>query len=46
MTANSLPGDRQKCMDAGMEDYISKPVNLEELVLLLGKWGTHVLGNR
>ena len=46
MTANSLPGDRQKCLDSGMEDYISKPVHLEELVLLLEKWGVHVLAKR
>lgn len=42
MTANSLPGDRQKCLDAGMDDYISKPVPLEEFVSLLEKWDTRV----
>ncbi len=38
MTANSMLGDREECMQAGMDDYISKPVRLEELVLLLEKW--------
>lgn len=31
MTANAMVGDRQKCIDAGMDDYISKPINLDKL---------------
>jgi signal transduction histidine kinase/ligand-binding sensor domain-containing protein/DNA-binding response OmpR family regulator len=38
MTANAMQGDREKCMDAGMNDYISKPIKLEDLVNLLEKW--------
>ncbi len=35
MTANVLAEDRERCLKAGMNDYISKPVKLEELVALL-----------
>jgi len=38
VTANSMQGDREECLRAGMDDYISKPIHLEELVILLEKW--------
>ncbi|WP_207532070.1 response regulator [Desertivirga arenae] len=38
MTANTLQGDKDECLRAGMDDYASKPVRLEELMNVLEKW--------
>ena len=37
MTANAMQGDREMCLEAGMDDYVSKPIRLEELVRALSR---------
>ena len=38
MTANAMQGDREICLEAGMDDYVSKPIRVEELIQALARF--------
>jgi PAS domain S-box-containing protein len=41
LTADAMSDDRQKCLDAGMDDYLSKPVRVDDVRATLERWGAH-----
>ena len=41
LTANAMNGDRERCLEVGMDDYVSKPINLAQLKATLERWLPH-----
>jgi two-component system, sensor histidine kinase and response regulator len=41
MTAHALQGDRKRCLDAGMDDYVSKPLDPRKVFQAIERWGCH-----
>lgn len=46
MTANAMSGDEENYIKAGMDDYLSKPVNMEDLKRILDKWSRKILDRK
>ena len=38
LTANAMQGDKARCLDAGMNDYLTKPIDLNSLAQALSRW--------
>ena len=45
MTASAMPGDRDKCISAGMDDYLAKPVRPEDIRSVVERWGSAAKAN-
>ncbi|HWZ03806.1 MAG TPA: response regulator, partial [Mucilaginibacter sp.] len=42
MTANAMPEDKEICLKTGMDDYLSKPMKISDIMDILERWGKHI----
>jgi len=45
MTANAMSEDKELCLKTGMDDYLSKPMKIADIMDVLERWGKHVNGS-
>ena len=38
VTANAMPGDKDKCLEAGANDYLAKPIDIDQLLTMIKLW--------
>ncbi|MDR9486981.1 ATP-binding protein [Salibacter sp.] len=43
MTANAMKGDKEKCLNVGMDDYLPKPIDMELVKTNINKWGSRII---
>ena len=44
MTANAMTGDQERCLAAGMDDYLAKPVSKDKLNAMIASWLSNDIG--
>ncbi|MHB8972256.1 MAG: response regulator [Pirellulaceae bacterium] len=44
MTASAMKGDRERCLEAGMDDYVAKPIEREQLFAVIAQWAPRESG--
>ncbi len=46
ITGNAMQGERERCLEAGMDDYVAKPFRLDDLRIMLQRWGRRLVSGK